>query len=1166
MVRASRLFRITLLVPLLVGLWSPVANAQLWTQIGTLGPSGQSLQCVYFWNSQNGVAVDPFQGMWLYRNGIWTHNQNYTGLVPQSLRFIQGVLYAACYREAWKSLDSGRTWQPLQLPESLAWDCYLAGDGMVHGLVAPGTVGNLDQNIFGASTDDEYPPLYSTDGGVVWWPSTLTPKVSFGWSFYADTCRREFFTMGEEGGTYYSIDSGRSWFNASPSTGSTEDLMEGADGTMYHLLPNGFFRSVDAGFSWDFIGGPGTRKEDYHFQAFGPQGDTIIATIDNQVWRCAGAAHNAKSDIPLVLADTNIPCGARNIPIAITPYGRRLAVHLRVTSPLRNIDTTFIAQAGSTFYVWLHMDSSQSDEVIHIRMQASETCRDYDWSKDITIHRASPAPQIATVTKLSEKTCDVFDIPIAIAAADCGKVLLDTLDVDSVVDVVSSSFTPVDTITTAKPDTFHFTVFARHPGQQLVRVHIKGRLPEGNGIFDTILKLPITVTTVPQPLAKCARSMSVSNCVPSVVPIILQASPCDSVQYATCDLKIDAALQYQTSTAFPRTLAAGTIDTFKIVFAPQGLSKTSLVVAHLTGYDFQNHRLFDTTLQILVTFLTTGAELDPDAAAVAFDTISMCSARDTTLTFRNNGCDTITITQNTTLWQPGWSAEAQTLPIVLAPGESFDLKVHFAPTVAGASTQYISYSLDGSAHKGVSSQQARLSAFGVEGTAILSLSDTAYQLDTMSDCDANGSLPFTLSNSGCDSMLLTNAHLDGDPHFVVIGPTDTTLAPQSQAAYKIHFTADTDGRYYARFVVHTVGAHGERAHDSSITFNASVLRTARVATLSTKSIDFGALRYCDVRDTEITITNEGCKEIDISRFLLASKHFSTTVIPPITLEPHETFRIPIHCQADSTRSTSSAVLSFESNSDTALPPIKLASQTIAPEHFALLLSKPRSVAVGDDLMVSVLRTGTIPTTVRALHFDLEYDGDVLTYQRTLQNDVSLVRSDVLATGRTQSFFAYAPTVDRDTLATITFSATLAKNTTSTILLGCDSIETENAPSACYVRLDSVSNSSASVETGCGASYFSDILNDHSIKLERIEATQDGLRCRFFSNASTSVPVAITAFDLLGRELATQKSQVNPGESQQLIALPRTSPIIFIALDGPRLHLARRLSLLRENAP
>src|ERR1041385_5120441 len=123
----SRLLRFGRLAPLLASLVVLLcctrANAQFWAQIGTLGPPSQSLHCVYFWNSQNGVAAGPFQGLWNFRNGIWTHNTNYTGLAPQSLRFINGALYAACYLEAWKSLDSGLTWQRINFPEPYPWDC-----------------------------------------------------------------------------------------------------------------------------------------------------------------------------------------------------------------------------------------------------------------------------------------------------------------------------------------------------------------------------------------------------------------------------------------------------------------------------------------------------------------------------------------------------------------------------------------------------------------------------------------------------------------------------------------------------------------------------------------------------------------------------------------------------------------------------------------------------------------------------------------------------------------------------------------------------------------------------------------------------------------------------------------------------------------------------------
>src|SRR5439155_406300 len=102
-----------------------------------------------------------------------------------------------------------------------------------------------------------------------------------------------------------------------------------------------------------------------------------------------------------------------------------------------------------------------------------------------------------------------------------------------------------------------------------------------------------------------------------------------------------------------------------------------------------------------------------------------------TLTFFNDGCDTIVVSKNATVWQPGWSATDTTFPQTLLPGGSFRVHVRFAPTKAGASTQYLDYHFDGPTGTGQASDEVVLAATAVLGSAQFALRETALDFGTI---------------------------------------------------------------------------------------------------------------------------------------------------------------------------------------------------------------------------------------------------------------------------------------------------------------------------------------------------------------------------------------------------------------------------------------------------
>ncbi|MDP4200094.1 MAG: choice-of-anchor D domain-containing protein [Bacteroidota bacterium] len=1169
MVRTSRFWqRVFALLVAVISLCPRLATGQSWVQIGALGPANENLHCVYFWNSQVGVASGPFQGLYYYRNGFWTQS-TYSGLTPQSLRVIDGVLYSAANLEVWKSLDSGVTWSQITVPETAAWDVYRASDGKIHGLRAPGSFARIDSNICAAINDDGLWANYSLDVGLTWSVGAIPSGSAVGgWGIYGDTCRREFFAMGEDGPVRYSLDSGRSWHFASQQTGLREDLMEGADGVLYHYEPSGVYRSVDAGFSWDFIRGPAASGEDYHFCVFGPQGDTIVATSANEVWICKGASLNARPKIPVTVLDTELPCGPATIPVVITGYGRRLSGHLILHSGQRTIDTTFVCAPDGVTVLWLAIDSSQKDETLHITLQASDGCRDYEWLQDVAVHRVSPLPQIQLEPKLTAKTCDLFPIPIILSTSDCGSVVFDSLQLDTNVVVVSSSETLPDTLIAGQPDTVRFVVFARHPGNLIIKVHCHGLLLEGNKIFDTILNIPLSATPVVSPIIKAPHTLTVSNCIQSIVPIFLQASPCDSVQFWTCNIAVDPALKYQSNLLFPRTVTAGTWDTLRLIFPPQGLARATAIYFHLTGIDDQTLRPFDTTFEIIVTFTNESGDLEPDVSMLQLDTTSMCSTFDTVVTFRNFGCDTIWVTKNTTLWQSGWSASDVTLPLRLPPDSAFSIRVHFTPTSPGSSTQFISYLLDGLTKKGVTSQQVRLSADAVPGNAILSLRDPLLDFGEMTICNADTIQYFTIANDGCDTLLLSSMQIDPAGRFALLDTANISLAPDSSHQFKVRFSSGDTGIFSATFHVHGIGAYDENPTDRTLPLEAHVTHGSRIAALNVKTLAFDSVHVCEERDTAVWVKNSGCDVVTVFGDSISgiNRSYWTDMSYPISIPPGDSILEHLHFSPDTIGQPAavSAVLHLNSNSDSGQLTMPLLASIEYPSHFSLMLGNNDipSAFTDQDIVVRLTRQGLIPTGLSKFAFSIQNDNDLLGYQSIEEADIQLVNTVRLTGGDMLRSFTFTPVVDRPTIATLHFHSYLAPQNSTAITFTCDSIlPSSPLPVSCIAKLDSTESSKFHIELVCGQGTIQNQLRGLPIFVSHVQV-MDRMAHFTIEHDEGARPASAEILDILGER--RERMQIlldiqNTAIDWDLSNLP--SGAYFLRVTSEGFVATRRLMIL-----
>ncbi|MFI5201943.1 MAG: choice-of-anchor D domain-containing protein, partial [Candidatus Kapaibacterium sp.] len=640
----------------------------------------------------------------------------------------------------------------------------------------------------------------------------------------------------------------------------------------------------------------------------------------------------------------------------------------------------------------------------------------------------------------------------------------------------------------------------------------------------------------------------------SIVPIYVPAEQCGDLVIQHCSFTIDPSFKYSNTFSLPATIAAGTTDTFYIVFPTQGLTGTYILSVHLSGTYDDSSSEFDTTLNIRVTFNSSNGALVSNAPSLDLDTISTCSSGDTTVTLTNLGCNPITVTGDGTIWQPGWSASDPSFPLQLPPDSSFTVRVHFHPSVPIWLQQLVNFSFTDISHKAGASLPFALSVTVVPASASLWLTDTTLDLGTFSRCDASADTVVTLTNTGCDSLSLSGASVGAGSGFTLVNGADTMLAPQESVQYKIHFSDSITGSLSSALTVHAVGAHGGSVFDTSIAFSATIIPGSYFAALSTRAIDFGTTSICEERDSTIAISDTGCEPDTITQASFLSTQFVVDTIFPIVISPGETVTIPVSTNLDTSGHPVQVVdtLRFASNLDSALPPVALSRGVNYPGRFSLGLTTEDSAAISAIVPVYVLREGTIPKTANELDFDLIYDEDLLGFSKVMEPDIQPGNATLLPSGLTERSFAMKPATDRDTIATLEFQSYLAKQEHTPIMLANQKFLAGGAVSPpCVASMDSATDTGFTLELACGDGPLVSALTGLPLDLTAMNVSPDALNFTLDCGDATLTSCSADILNVLGVQAIQRTLELSPVTmaSFDLHSLPAGAYFLRIAAGG-----------------
>ena len=805
----------------------------------------------------------------------------------------------------------------------------------------------------------------------------------------------------------------------------------------------------------------------------------------------------------------------------------------------------------------------------------------YRWT-DSLLSKSTPSLSfsVSTMTGRTDTlyVCDTARLKVAFQNNSCAFASFDSLSIEGLDSGLYYTEKKYHSCGSTLADTVLITIVPRVPGTypiHLVLHFVDGDYHE----IDTSFATTLLVGPNPGTLFLSKRSLDFgteSLCAPIALrdSFIVSGHGCEQITIDTALFRPDSASKDFTFKPVGNfTPPNDSIIYFPISFLPS-LADTERGSVLIFWNDGEAEHTDTIRVQGAGVLDTRSFSIQPPTL-----TVKMCDSVVGMIYITNTTCgflqmDSLSLPSGVTL-PLTWNGNPQ-LPLDIPQGKQDSLVVDFSPGAEGTSIFSIGdTTLNVLAHVKLTEHSNTTSFDTVlalqirveRGPASVLLSDTALNFGTFARCNAIADTIIMLTNSGCDSLSLSGASVDGGSGFTLVGGKDTVLAPNESVQYKIHFSDSITGGLASALHIHAIGAHGGNAFDTSISFSATIIPGSHLATLNRQAIDFGTTSICEERDSSITITNVGCEPDTITSAAFLSNQFiiPNTLSFPIILLPGCSAIIPILTSLDTAGHPVDVMdsLDFISNLDLALPAVVLSRGVIYPGHFSLGLKTEDSAAVSATVPVYVLRKGTIPVTADELDFDLIYDEDLLGYSNAIEPDIQPVHATLLPNGLTDRSFAMKPATDRDTIATLEFNSYLARQEHTPLTLANQKFLAGGLVSPpCVASIDSATGTGFTLELACGDGPLVNALTGLPLDLVSMNVSPDALAFTLDRGDATLTSCSAEVLNVLGAQALQKRFDLSPvtTASFDLRALPAGA--YFLRIAAGRSVITRRFVVVK----
>jgi hypothetical protein len=227
-------------------------------------------------------------------------------------------------------------------------------------------------------------------------------------------------------------------------------------------------------------------------------------------------------------------------------------------------------------------------------------------------------------------------------------------------------------------------------------------------------------------------------------------------------------------------LTPGQTGSFNVQYAPQSTGNASGTVSIVS-----NAPNSPATVTLSGTGAQAGISLTPTSAS--FGSVVSGNTNSQTIQVKNSGTSSLTISQ-ATVTGAGFSVSGLTLPLTLAPGQSGNFNVQFAPQSAGNVSGVVSIV----SNAPNSPATVALSGTGVAATYTLGLSPSSLNFGSITD-GTSTSQGFTVTNTGNSNVSISGLTVTGSGYSIVSGSGAVTLSPNQSTPVSVQFAPTTAG-------------------------------------------------------------------------------------------------------------------------------------------------------------------------------------------------------------------------------------------------------------------------------------------------------------------------------------------------------------------------------------
>ncbi len=382
--------------------------------------------------------------------------------------------------------------------------------------------------------------------------------------------------------------------------------------------------------------------------------------------------------------------------------------------------------------------------------------------------------------------------------------------------------------------------------------------------------------------------LSMKNCTSDSVRIILSGKLCHSYLITAIESSGPDAAFYTISHGTLPIAMGKTTDTVKVQINKPGFSGTSNNFIRITLYDEYDNLSHDTLISVSSLLKVKPPHVTTSLASVVFDTTGPCDyTKDTLITIRNTGCDTIRLVSGPGTLTPGITIDPLVFPVVLPVDSSVDIIVHFRPLKTG----YVSAIAQFAAKQYDVVQELNIPISGIGSRAALGLvvGDSIVSFATISNCVPESDTEIFLHNIGCDPITIPS-----DPSGLTkdfsIDPLSfpIVILPGDSIRVRVHFHSKTVGSTGCLIIF--TGSRPWSEDTIRIQLQGINIGSLPGLTVADSILDFKTISLCDpTSDTTIRFVNRGCDTIKITSGTgIINAAFSTDAVPlPIVIPPGE---------------------------------------------------------------------------------------------------------------------------------------------------------------------------------------------------------------------------------------------------------------------------------------